>query len=218
LALPSASRIDVKLRQYIETTYSPIPRDDQEKLIDALLSLSEAGRDKRLSLHAFLEQVARMVFRFFAFDEIAIGLHDRKDDTYYYDVVFGYRADLAAEYHKLRYDHDDMVSQERFPFVKIGKMSELAPVEGLPDSERKLLNRPYAGSLARGGVDEFHEGDYIDVWIFGPQREISGWIELSKPRSGKLPSRATLWLVETIASICSLVIREKRLQEDASRR
>jgi len=218
LALPSASPIDVKFRQHIETTYSPIPRDDQEKLIDGLLSLTELARDKRQDIHSFLDKVAKTIFRHFAFDEIAIGTYDRKEGNYRMIVVFGYQPEVAAEYLKMRYEHEDMTSQERFPFIKIGKLSELDPVEGLPESERKILNRPYAGSLARGAVDEFHEGDYIDVWIYGPQKNIIGWIELSKPRSGKLPSKTIVRWVEVIASMCSFVIRQKWLQEDAARR
>ena len=218
MALPSASPIDVKFRQHIETTYSPIPRDDQEKLIDGLLSLTELARDKRQDIHSFLDKVAKTIFRHFAFDEIAIGTYDRKEGNYRMIVVFGYQPEVAAEYLKMRYEHEDMTSQERFPFIKIGKISELDPVEGLPESERKILNRPYAGSLARGAVDEFHEGDYIDVWIYGPQKNIIGWIELSKPRSGKLPSKTIVRWVEVIASMCSFAIRQKWLQEDAARR
>ena len=218
MALPSASPIDVRLRHHVETTYSPVPRDDQEKLIDGLLSLTEFARDKKQDVHSFLEKVARTIFRHFAFDEIAIGIYDRKERNYRMNVVFGYRPEIAAEYLRLKYEHDDMVSQERFPFIKIGKLAELDPVEGLPEDERKFMNRPYAGSLARGAVDEFHEGDYIDVWVYGPQKDIIGWIELSKPRNGRLPPRTTVRWVEVIASICSFAIRQRWLHEDAARR
>ena len=218
MALPSASPIDVKLRQYVEMTYTPIPRDDREKLIDSLLSLTELARDKKQDVHTFLEKVAKMIFRQFAFDEISIGIFDRKENKYRMDVLFGHRPEIVAEYLRLRYDQEDMVSQDRFPFIKIGKLAELDPIEGLPEDERKYLNRPYAGSLARGAVDEFHEGDYIDVWIYGPQKNILGWIELGKPRTGKLPPRASVRWVEVIASICAFAIRQRWLQEDASRR
>ncbi len=214
-----ANAIDPQLRKHIETTYTPIPKDEQEKFIEALVSLIELGRDRKQSVHSFLEQVSRTVFRLFSFDEIAIGLYDRQENNFYYDVLFGYTGDLATQYLKIRYDYEDMVSQDRFPYIKTGKLSELAPVEGLPGSERTLLNRPYAGSLARGEMDQFHEGDYIDFWMYGgPQKNIVGWIEVSKPRSGKLPARKTVRSLEVIASICSFVIRQKWLQEDAARR
>ncbi len=217
MASSSASPIDPQLRKYIEMTYSPIPRDDQEKFIDAIVSLIELGRDRKQSLHTFLDHVAKTIFRFFAFDEIGIGLYNRFENNFHYEIVFGYQGDLATEYLKIKYDHDDMVSQDRFPYIKTGKLSELAPVEGLPETERKLLNRPYAGSLARGAGDEFHEGDYIDFWFYGHQNEILGWIEVSKPRSGKLPTRKTVRSIEVVASVCSYVIRQRWLQEDAAR-
>lgn len=210
--------IDNQFRQHIESKYSPIPKDDEERLVDSLISLMEYGRDRRQSLTSFLEQVARLIFRFLAFDEIVIGLYDRKQDDFYHEVVFGFHSGITSEYKKVRYSHEDMVSQERFPFVKIGKLSEFSPVEGLPEEERKLFNRPFAGGLARGAVDEFHEGDYIDFWMTGPQNSIIGWIELAKTRNGKLPTRMNVRWVELIASICSSVVRQRWLHEDTLRR
>jgi len=217
MATRTSSQIDSTFRQHIESKYSPIPRDDHEKLIDALLGLMEYGRDRRQSLHSFFEQVTRLIFRFFAFDQVAVGLYDRKQKDYYVDVTFGYRDDLAAEYKKVRYDYDDMVSQDRFPNIKIGKISELNPIEGLPEDERRLFNRPYAVSAARQALDQFHEGDYIDVWMMGPQKNIIGWLELSNPRDGKLPSRMTVMWAEIIASVCAYVIRRRWFQEDQAR-
>ena len=212
-----SDQIDGQFRQYIESKYSPIPRDDHEKLIDALIGLMEHGRDRRQSLHSFLEQATRLIFRFFALDEIVIGLYDRKQKDYYIEVVFGYRSELAAEYKKLRYDQEDMVSQDRFPNIKIGKLSELNPVEGLPESERKLFNRPFMGADARKSLDEFHEGDYIDVWMRDPRKNIIGWIEVSRTRDGKIPSRITVLWLEFIASICAGVVNQRWLHEDRAR-
>jgi hypothetical protein len=206
--------IDGQLRQYIESRYSPIPRDDQEKLIDALVGLTEFGRDKKQTLHAFLEQAARVIFRFFAFNEIIIGLYDRKQKDFYHETVFGYRSDIAGELKKLRYNLQDMVGQDRFPFIKIGKISEIDPVEGLPEDERQLFNRPYAGSIARKELDEFHEGDYIDVWMYDSRKNIIGWLEISAPRTGKLPPRIAVMWAEVIASICASVVRYRWLLED----
>jgi len=211
------SDIDPQFRQQIESKYSPVSRDDQEKLIDAMMSLMEYGRDRKQSLHSFLEQVTRVIFRFFALDEVVIGLYDRKQKDYYIEVVFGYRNELTTEYKKLRYDHEDMVGQNTFPHINIGRISELNPVEGLPESERKLFNRPFMGSDARKTPDEFHEGDYIDVWMRDHQKNIIGWIEISRTRDGKLPPRITVMWVEFIASVCACVIHQRWMQEDRIR-
>jgi len=218
LASRSGIIIDPELKHHVDSTYSPLPRDEQEKLIEAMLTLTEAARDRRISLRAFLERVARTLFRFFSLDEIAIGLYDRTQKMFVYEVLFGYPSDLAAQYSRLKYEYEDMISNDRYPFIRTGKLSELDPVEGLPSDERQILNRPYAGSLARAAEDEFHEGDYIDVWMYGPQKSLLGWLEISKPRSGRLPSRTNLRWIEVIASICSFAIRQRWLQEDVARR
>ncbi len=212
-----AFQIDSALRQYIESRYNPVPRDEQEKLIDAVIGLMEYGWDRKQTIPSFLEQVARLIFRHFAFGEIVIGLYDRKRKDFYHEVVFGYRNDLVPAYKKIRYAYEDMVSMDRFAFIKTGKLSELDPVEGLPEEERKLFSRPFAGSAARKAVDEFHEGDYFDVWMMDHNKNIIGWIEMSGRRDGKLPPKLAVRWVEVIASICALVIRQRWILEDQGR-
>lgn len=209
-------QIDGQLRQYIESRYSPIARDDQEKFIEALVGLTELGGDRKQTMRSFFEQVTRLIFRFFAFNEIVMGLYDRKRKDWYVESVFGFRSEIAAEYKRLRYSREEMVGQDRFPYISIGRTSAFGPVEGLPESERKLFSRPYAAGVSRKDLDEFHEGDYIDVLMYDPHKNVVGWIELSAPRGGKLPSRMTVMWIEVIASVCASAVRYRWSLEDQS--
>jgi hypothetical protein len=83
--------IDRQYRAFIESTYSPIPKDDQEKIIDNILTLVEMGHDKKQPLRSTLDFAAKMIFKPFDFHEIGIGLKNRKDGLYRYDILFGYR-------------------------------------------------------------------------------------------------------------------------------
>jgi len=209
--------IDRQYRLMIENTYSPIPKDDHEKIMDNILTLIEMGHDKKQPLKNTLEFAAKMIFKLFDFHEICVGLKNRQDGYYRYDVVFGFRKDIEDNFRRLKYTYEDMVSNERFPFIKIGRLSELDPVEGLPEWERELFNRPYALSVQRKSPDEFHEGDYIDVWMYSSNKELVGWFELAAPLDDKLPTRSQIRWVELIAAICSSIVTEKWAEEDAAK-
>lgn len=210
--------IESQYRSFIENAYIPIPKDAQEKIIDNLLSLVELAGEKRQSLKAIFEQTCKIIFRLFGFREVAIGLKSREDFQFRYEELFGYRKDVADNFRKMKYSFEDMVSQERFPHIKIGKLAELNPMEGLPQWEKELYNRPYQLKEERAAPDEFHEGDYIDVFIYANNRDLVGWIELSSPVDGKLPSRITVRWIELIAGILGLVISEKWMDQDSERK
>jgi hypothetical protein len=201
--------IDRKYRAFIEDYYSPIPRDADEKIIDNMISLIEMAKDRTQPLNAILEQAAKLIFRYFDFREVAIGLKSRTEDIYRYEILLGYRPDMVDSYRKLKYTYEDMVSQDRYPSIRTGKLSELNPVEGLPDEEEYLFNRPYQLTVARESMEDFHEGDYLDVWMYGPNKELVAWFELSSPVTGKIPPRKTIRWIELVASICSSIVIER---------
>jgi len=207
--------IDRQYRALIENTYSPVPKDEQEKIIDNILTLIDMGHDRKQPLKSTLEFAAKMIFKLFDFHEICVGLRNRKDGYYRYDVIFGYRKEIEENFRRLKYDYEDMVSKERFPFITLGRLSELDPVEGLPEHERDLFNRPYALSVQRKTPDEFHEGDYIDVWMYSHNRELIGWFELASPMNDKLPTRSQMRWIELIVAVCSSIVTEKWAEEDA---
>ncbi len=211
----SGDPIDRKYRALIETTYSPIPKDEFEKIVDNILTLIEMGNDRKQPLNSTLDFAAKIIFKLFDFHEIGIGLKNRKDGLYRYEILFGFRKEVAENFKKMKYTSEDMVSNERFPFIKIGRLSELDPVEGLPESEESLFNRPFQLKAERRSPDEFHEGDYIDVWMYSQNREIIGWFELAGPINDKLPSRAHMRWIELIVAVCSSIVTVKWSEEDA---
>ncbi|MBN1677251.1 MAG: hypothetical protein JW880_01800 [Candidatus Thermoplasmatota archaeon] len=214
----SPERIDGQLRQHIEAKYRPVAMNDREKLMEALVGLMEHGRDQRESLHSFLDQAAHLISRLLGFDEVVIGLYDREEKDYYHEVVLGYQNDIAAELRRLRYSHEDLVGQRKFQSVRIGKLSEFNPVEGLPESERKLLSGPFTGTDVRRALDEFHRGDFIDTWMRDPRKNLVGWIGVSHPRNARLPPKISVLWLELIASICAHVVSQHWHQEDRARR
>lgn len=218
MAFGSPERIDLGLRQHLETKYGAAALNDRERMIDALLGLMEHGKDRSEPLGVFLDRAAQLISRLLSFEEIVIGLYDRKERDYYHEVVFGYKSDITAGLRQLRYKNEDLISHKRLPSVRIGKLSEFYPVEGLPESERKLFDVQVTGTVFRKSTGEFHKGDFISVWMRDQRRNLVGWIRVSRPRIPKLPPKINVLWLELIASICACVISQRWHQEDRARR
>ena len=201
--------IDWGFRSYLQSKYSTVPKNNLEKIINSILELIGLSREKKWNVRSILEQAARTIFRLFDFQEIGIGLKNPKDGLYRYDVLFGYSKSTEMALRKLEYTYEDMVSYDRYPFVKIGRISELNPVEGLAEDDRHLYDRPLALGQTRASHEDFLEGDYIDVWMYDGGGGLIGWLELSKPRDGKMPSCETVRWIEVIADVCALIVERK---------
>lgn len=209
--------IDWGLRSYLESRYSTVPKNDLQKVLDNILELVESSRDKKQNVKSILEQATRMIFRLFDFGEIAVGLRNPKDGLYRYEVVFGYSRNTETAFRKLEYTYEEMVSFDQYPFVKIGKISELDPVEGMSESDRYLYDRPLALSGTRASPENFQEGDYIDVWMYDDGGDLIGWFELSRPRDGKMPSCDTIRWIEVVVEVCALIV-ERKLKDEKTQR
>jgi len=204
--------INPKFISFLRNTYSGIPRNESEKILEGIHTLFQFAQDPRKQLKVILDHSARLIYRLFEFKEVAIGLKDKKDRLYRYVTLLGYRKDSEDAYRKLVYNYEDMISMEKYPFTKIGKQSEYDFVEGLPEDEVELYtyNRPeHILKKKRESFEQFMEGDYIDVWIYGDKGELVGWLELANTKDGKLPPRTSIQWIELIANILGMIILRK---------
>lgn len=214
----SPERVDAQLRQYLEVKYSTAPVNDRERMMEALVGLMEYARDEKESLHSFLDRAAETISRSLGFEEIVIGLHDREKNDYYHEVVFGYGNDIPIGLKQLRYSREDLASQRRSMGVRIGKLSEFSPVEGMSEPKRKLLDVPPAGADSARFLDKFRRGDFIDTWMRDQRKNLIGWIGVSRPHHSRFPPKIDVLWLELTASICACVISWHWQKEDLARR
>lgn len=203
----SGEVVSEDLRRFLESEYPLIPREEDERIVQTLMDLMAVGTDRMQPLQTFYDRVLKFVFRQFGFTEVAIGLKERNENVWRYETVFGFKKEVEAELLRKRYDRDDMYSQDRFPNIKTGRLSELNVAEGLPDAETHLYDRPFNWRGMRKTYDDSVPGDFLDFWMLDEKKEIIGWIEVSGPVDRKLPSKATVRWLELLASMCSEVLR-----------
>jgi len=205
----------LKLSEYsrqLREIYSPVARDETERIMEGIETLLSNSRTRAVSTRAFLEDAMKLIYRLFDFRELALGLKDRKDGLYRYEVILGYRKDSEAAYRQLVYKAEEMADSKKYPVgVYISRFGEYSMVEGQPYKvgEEETYNRPLMLKKERSSPDDFIEGDYIQIYFYGVKDDYLGWIELSGPKSGKIPPRSTIKWIEFIASIIGTVVYER---------
>jgi len=200
------------ISRFLRDRYSIISKGDNERIMEAIQKLLSSSRMPGQSLQGFLEETGRMIHRLFDFQEIAIGLRSRRDGLFRYEILIGFREEADKARRRLAYTAEEMTNPEKYPGgVFISKVTEFQIVELQPyrEGEEDTYNRPSMIKKSRNAPDDFIEGDYIDVYMYGRENDIIGWIELSATRSGKLPDRNTIKWLELISSILAMAICER---------
>ena len=103
-----------------------------------------------------------------------------------------------------------MVNTTDYPGVKLEKLSEFCTSESL-DYDRddiETFNRPTIVTKVRKSYEEFLEGDCIDIYIYGHNNSLIGWIEVGRTGGAKLPARNSIRWIELIASILVIFIQK----------
>ena len=185
---------------------------DFEKWIDDFINYIDQTRSSLLSLKDILNLTARVIYRLFSFQEIAIGLINEKDGLYRYETLLGFTKDAESAYKRLTYDHDDMVTEKKYRFTRLNKYSFFCIAEQHPfeEGEEATFNRPLKLNEPRSSSDEFIEGDYFEFHCYDSNNELIGWFELSNPRNKKMPTHEELKRIELFAHILSMIIERKR--------
>jgi hypothetical protein len=192
--------------------YSPIARDDDEKIMGAIQKLLLIVRSPNVPLRTILDEIGKSIHRLFEFKEIAIGLKSKNDGLFRFEVLIGFNSDAQRAMRKLTYTNDDMLDSKKYPNgIMITKKVEFMPVEIKPfkSGEEIAYNRPSLLAKERSSMEDFIEGDYIILYLSGRKDEVIGWVELSGTRSGKVPSRGAMRWLELIVSILASVICER---------
>jgi hypothetical protein len=212
----------VKFSEYsrqLREMYSPVARDDNERIMEGIESLLSNSRSRATTTRAFLEDAMKLIYRLSDFREIALGLKDRKDGFYRYEVILGYRKDSEAAYRQLVYKAEEMADPKKYPVgVYISRFGEYSMVEGQPyrQGEEETYNRPLMLKRERAAPDDFIEGDYIQIYFYGVKGDYLGWIELSGPKSGKIPPRSTIKWIEFIAQIMGTIVYEREFMRPSA--
>jgi len=202
-----AKRIEALLR----SRYRQTPRDENEKALDLILKFCQDLQDHKKTSNEIIRESAEIIHRTLPFQEIAIAVKDQKDGLYKFNAIIGFKKDTEDHLRSLAFTKEEVLASDREPGVKITNLIDLTIAEApfdRPDEEYGY-NRPTLITIPRKNYESFAFGDYIDVYLHSFDNELIGFIELSAPRDGKMPSGNVMKWLEFFAIIIASLIQQR---------
>jgi len=204
--------IDRNFASEIKRRYSPVPKDETEKIFDNLQTFFSYAQEPGRSLQSILDKAIRLIYRLFNFKEVAIAVKSEKDGLYRYVSILGFTKEAEEAQRRIALTFEETEDTDKYPTINLGKLSEFNIEDGTTLEEDELLafNRPSLLPKERKSFDEVLESDYFTINIFGYKDEFLGWIEIGDPRSGKLPERSTIKWIELICSTLGFIMQREK--------
>jgi hypothetical protein len=195
-----------ELKRSIRERYSSIPQGDSEMVIDVLRMFNDELLGTK-DVTRILQEAGELIFSLFGFKEVLIGLKE-SSGLFKYSVIIGHSKRAEEAIVEAEYRIEEMSCSDCYPCISVSHQSEFCFKEDLPDDEKEIrqFNRPSEISVERSNLEDMMEGDYLDVFIYGPEDKMIGWIEVAYPTNGKFPARETVRGLELLASTIGVAI------------
>jgi hypothetical protein len=207
--------VAARIEALLKTRYRQIPRDDNEKIVDAVLKLWFQILDGKMSRKFMLQEVAEVIHRSLMFQEIAIAIRDPKDGLYRYQIIMGFTKDVADALKTLAYSEAEARALDRFPGIQVSRLIDVTISEAPQKAgEAATFNRPTLVAVPRKSDDEFTFGDYMCILIPGRDDKVLGYIELSGPRDGKMPTGNRMKSLELLAITTGIALQYRKENDE----
>jgi hypothetical protein len=200
----NTTEVSRKLKQ----DYAHGSKDPSMRGLDSLTLLIRNLSKDSIDLDDMLEQTARMIYSQFAIKEVSIGLKTPPDWLFRYVKMYGMRAEVWDAHKPLVYTSEELLDPKKYKHTVISPMTRLFLAEDNPymKDEAYTYSAHLSAMSKRRALDDSIEGDYLDVYIAGPEGEILGWIETGSTWDGKIPSARTIKCLEMIGAILGIAI------------
>lgn len=187
----------------MKMSYQHGTREADQRTLEILLKLMETCRRTSFDSTELLTEAANIIHDQFRLRWVAIGLKNPKDGLFRYVSLVGFRDDAVTSRRKQTFTIEDFMADAKYKGRAISDYSKMYFEEDKPytDGAESTFNRPALLKSRRRAADDALEADYLDVHIYGRERNLLGWIETSGTIMGKLPDVMTIKSIEVIASI-----------------
>ena len=175
--------------------------------LDSVHGLIKQLMEGEPDLNELMKSTARTIYSQFNIKEVSIGLRS-SDGLYRYVAMYGLREETWAAHRELTYTAEQLLDPSSYKWTDISHHTKLFLAEDNPyaEDEAKTRTEHLMMKSKRMSAEDSIEGDYVDVFIYGPKDEILGWIETSGTWDGKLPDARTIRSLEIVSSVLALAI------------
>ena len=191
----------------IKQEYAHGRKESWMRGLDSIHGLIKQLMGEEPDINEVLNSTARSIYSQFNIKEVSIGLRS-SDGLFRYVAMYGLRDESWAAHRKLVYNEKQLMDPSKYKWTDISHHTKLFLAEDNTYTQDEALTRSEHLSMRskRKTAEDFIEGDYMDVFIYGPKDEILGWIETSGTWDGKIPDARTIRSLEVVSSILALAI------------
>lgn len=202
---------DVALKMRLDYLHGV--KDPSAKALESIVGLCSKIEESNLSIEDLMKETADLIMKHFGIRSIAIASKDHHDGLYRYKVVVGVDQETVEGFKKLVYTQEQALDPGTYPSHEISTHTRLYLGEDHPyaDGEEFTYRVPsLIGIEKRRSLTDSIEADYVDFFMYGPDKDLLGWIEASGTKMRKLPDATTLRWLELIAYILGFALRPKK--------
>lgn len=195
-----------ELTRILREKYSSVSQNENEMIIDAVRMFNAELLETK-DIDRVIQEAGELIFSVFGFKEVLIGLRE-SNGLFKYREILGHSKKAEEAIVNAEYRIEEMACCEDFPCVRVSNFTEFCLKEDAPDDEMEIrqFNMPSDLAKERTSLEDMMEGDYIDVFIYGADDRMLGWIEVSYPSNGKFPTRETVRGLELLASVLGIAL------------
>ena len=199
-----AREVSKKLKQ----DYAHGSKDPSIRGLDSINTLLKFLIKNDPNLEEMLDQTTRIIYTQFGIKEVSIGLKTPPDWLFRYVRMYGMRAEVWEAHRKLVYTIEQMMDPKKYKHTVISQYTRLFLAEDNPytEDETYTYSQHLMSVSKRRALDDSIEGDYLDIYIYGPEGEVLGWIETGSTWDGKIPNSRTIRSLEIVSSILGIAI------------
>jgi len=202
---------DVALKMRLD--YAHGVKDPSAKALEAIGRLCSKTEEPHLSIEDLMKETADLIMKHFSIRSVAIASRDHHDGLCRYKVVLGIDQETVEGFKKLAYTQQQALDPGTYPGYEISSHTKLYLGEDHPYAEGEQFTYrvpSLIGVEKRRSLTDSVEADYVDFFMFGTNKDLLGWIEVSGTRMRKLPDATTLRWLELIAYILGFALRPKK--------
>jgi len=197
------------VKRRLRFDYVRVKNEPGSRAVDGIIALSAHLHRPQININEVTQEAADIIQRHFRLKWVMIGIKGKTDGLFRYNVMSGMNRDIWERQRKKAYRTEDFESS--CGAYKYGDISDLTRVylqeeNPLQGDEMKLVQRPALLESKRLSSNETLETDFIDTVIYGPGRDLLGWIEYSGTVANEFPQPVVIRQIEGYAAILGIAI------------
>lgn len=198
------------VKRRLRFDYVRVKNEPGSRAVDGITSLMAHFHKPQMDIVHVIQEASDIIQRQFKLKWVMIGIKGKNDGLFRYTVMTSMRPDVWERQKKRIYRLEDFeASCDTYKFGEISDLTRVYLQEENPlysEDEKKLVQRPALLGSKRMSSSETLEADFIDTLIYGPGRNLLGWIEYSGTVANEFPQSVVIRQIEGYAAVLSAAL------------